>query len=123
METKNRELTRAELEVMQILWEKNGAFVNEIVDVMPSPKPAYNTISTIVRILEKKEFVDHESFGRTFRYFPLISKQEYTTNYMSGVLTNFFDGSLTQMVSFFAQKENISTKELDEIMEILNRKE
>lgn len=120
--TQIRELTKAELEIMQILWDRDGAFVNEVVAEMPEPKPAYNTVSTIIRILEKKGFVDHEPFGRTFRYYPVVGREEYTQTFMSNVLDRFFGNSVTQMISFFAEKEKISAKEMDEIMTILSEK-
>ena len=118
---KTRELTKAELEVMQILWDKEAAFVNEILDVMPSPKPAYNTVSTVVRVLEKKGVVGHEAFGKSHRYRPLISKEEYTKSFMQNVMHNFFDNSLPRMVSFFYEKENLSLKETEEILEIASK--
>ncbi len=119
--TKKRpsELTRAELEIMQILWDKRRAFVNDILDDMPTPKPAYNTVSTIVRILEQKGFVSHTAYGRTHEYYPLVGREEYTDQYISGVLTNFFGGSLVQMVSFLSRRENVSLKEFDSIIGIL----
>lgn len=110
-----QELTRAELEIMQILWKKERAFVNEVLEDMPEPKPAYNTVSTIIRILEKKGVVSYEAFGKSHRYFPLISKAEYTQSYMQNVVGNFFDNSFTQMFSFLAAKENLSTKEIEDI--------
>ncbi len=116
-----RELTRAELEIMQILWQKGRALVHDILDAMPEPRPAYNTVSTIVRILEQKGFVGHTAYGRTHEYHPLIGREEYTEQYMTGVLGNFFDGSLVQMVSFLSRRENISTKEFDSIIDILKQ--
>ena len=118
---KNRpqELTRAELEIMQILWEKRKAFVGDILDAMPAPKPAYNTVSTIVRILEKKGFVTHTAYGRTHEYHPLVGREEYTEQYMTGVLSNFFGGSLVQMVSFLSSRENVSLKEAYSLIGIL----
>ncbi len=116
-----QELTRAELEIMQILWQKGRALVHDILDGMPTPRPAYNTVSTIVRILEQKGFVGHTAYGRTHEYHPLIGREEYTEQYMTGVLGNFFDGSLVQMVSFLSRRENISTKEFDSIIEILEQ--
>lgn len=110
-----KELTRAELEVMQILWRLEAAFVGEIIDAMEGPKPAYNTVSTIVRILEQKGFVAHDAFGRSHRYHPLINKERYTHNYMRGVVQNFFDNSPAQMLSFFAAREELSVAELDEL--------
>ena len=113
-----QELTRAELEIMQILWKKERAFVNEVLEDMPEPKPAYNTVSTIIRILEKKGVVSHEAFGKSHRYYPLVSKEEYTQSYMQNVIGNFFDNSFTQMFSFLASKENLSAKEIEEIASI-----
>ncbi|MCL2072298.1 MAG: BlaI/MecI/CopY family transcriptional regulator [Marinilabiliaceae bacterium] len=114
-----RELTKAESEIMQFLWHKERAFVQEIIDEMPLPKPAYNTVSTIIRILEQKGVVGHEAFGRSHRYFPLVKKEEYTKGYMKNVLRNYFSNSPAQMVSFFTQQENLSVKELEDIKLLL----
>lgn len=111
-----KELTKAEEQVMQQLWKLEKAFVNDILDKLPEPKPAYNTVSTIIRILEKKGFVDHEAFGKTHRYFPLISKQEYTRVYMKNFLSNYFGNSFRDMVSFFAKEDNMSLAELEDLM-------
>lgn len=116
-----RELTRAELQIMQIIWNRSECFVNDIIEDMAEPKPAYNTVSTIVRILEKKGFVGHRSYGKSHCYHTLISREEYTSGYMSSVLNNFFDNSLSQMVSFFASNEKISLKEMNQIMEVLKQ--
>lgn len=123
--TKNRpqELTRAELEIMQVLWAKGAVVVHDILDEMEPPKPAYNTVSTIVRILEKKGFVSHKAYGKTHEYFPLVSKDDYARRYMDTVLSNFFDGSVSSLVSFFSQNKAISVEETDAILEMLkNRK-
>lgn len=111
-----KELTKAEEQVMQQLWMLEKAFVNDILDNLPEPKPAYNTVSTIVRILEKKGFVDHVAFGKTHRYFPLISKQEYTKMYLKNFLSNYFGNSFRDMVSFFAKEDNMSLSELEDLM-------
>ncbi len=116
-----QELTRAELEIMQILWQKGRALVHDILDEMPEPKPAYNTVSTIVRILEKKGFAGHTAYGKTHEYHPLVGREEYTEHYMNNVLGNFFDGSLVQMVSFFTQRENVSAEEFDQIIGMLEQ--
>lgn len=116
MET--RQLTKAELEVMQILWQKEAAFVNEILDEMPEPRPAYNTVSTVVRVLEKKGVVGHRSFGKSHQYYPLIGKEEYTRTFMRGVMNNFFDNSFAQMFSFFCEKENLSVRETEKIIDL-----
>ena len=121
---KNRpqELTRAELEVMQILWCIERGVVHAIIDEMEEPRPAYNTISTVVRILEKKGFVGHKAYGKTHEYYPTVTKEEYTSRYMTTVLDNFFDGSLSRLVSFFSSERDLSTEELDELMRIINEK-
>ena len=121
---KNRpqELTRAELEVMQILWRIERGVVHAIIDEMEEPRPAYNTISTGVRILEKKGFVGHKAYGKTHEYYPTVTKEEYTSRYMTTVLDNFFDGSLSRLVSFFSSERDLSTEELDELMRIINEK-
>lgn len=115
-----KELTKAELEIMQIVWAKGKVLVHDILDSMDEPKPAYNTVSTIVRILEKKGFVSHKSYGKTYEYYPIVNKKEYMHQYMKGVLNNFFGGSVSSLVSFFASDKSISAKETDEILDILN---
>lgn len=119
MKTKAQELTRAELEIMQILWKIERGFVNNILEAMPEPKPAYNTVSTIVRILEKKGFVAHNSFGKSHEYYPVVDRQSYTRGFMSNVLENFFGGSVGNMVSFLSHEKGITISEADEIIEIL----
>ncbi len=111
-----RELTKAEEQIMQILWKLEKAFVKDIIEKMPEPKPAYNTVSTIVRILEKKGVVNHDAFGNTHRYYPLISKKEYTKAFLKNFLTNYFGNSFQEMVSFFAKEDNMSISELEELM-------
>lgn len=117
-----KELTKAEEQVMQILWEKEHAFVKEILEAFPEPKPAYNTISTIIRILEKKAFVSYEAFGKSHRYYPVISKESYTSFSMKKLLTGYFEGSIGQMVSFFMKDSNLTTNELDDILNIIEDK-
>jgi predicted transcriptional regulator len=114
-----KDLTRGELEIMQILWDKQNAFVGDILEAMPEPKPAYNTVSTIIRILETKGFVGHEAFGRTHQYHPLVQREEYAGQFMSGVLGSFFGGSMVQMVSFLGRSGNLSVKDFDSIIGVL----
>jgi len=116
-----KELTRAEEQVMQYLWKMEKAFVKDIVEQMPEPKPAYNTVSTIIRILEKKGFVGHNAYGKTHEYFPLISRPEYTRSFMKNFMRNYFSGSFQEMVSFFAREDNMSISELDELMDDVKR--
>jgi BlaI family transcriptional regulator, penicillinase repressor len=116
-----KELTKAELQVMQLLWKREKAFVNELIEEIPEPKPAYNTVSTIVRILEKKGFVGHDSFGKSHQYHPLVERETYLNGYVGNMLSSFFSGSVSNMVSFLSKKEEISMKEIDEILEILKK--
>lgn len=116
-----QELTKAELELMQVIWDKEKVLVHDILDELPEPKPAYNTVSTIVRILEQKGFVGHKAYGRTYEYFPLVSKEAYTQRYMTTVLDNFFDGSLSRLVSFFSEQESIPAGEVNEILNMLKK--
>lgn len=122
MNTKTQELTRAELEIMQILWQLEKGFVNDILEAMPTPKPAYNTVSTIVRILEKKGFVAHRAYGKSHEYYPLILREEYTSRFMTGVLNSFFGGSIGNMVSFLSHDKGITVSEADEIIKLLQNK-
>lgn len=121
MDRELTELTRAEEEVMQILWSLGKGFVNDLLDHFPEPKPAYNTVSTIIRILEKKGFVDHKAYGKTHQYFPLVSKQDYTRHFMGNVVKGYFDNSLRKMVSFFTGEASMSMKEMEEIRKIIDQ--
>lgn len=116
-----KELTRAEEQIMQLLWDQEKAFVKDVVEQMPNPKPAYNTVSTIIRILEKKGFVGHNAYGKTHEYFPLISRKDYTRSYMKNFIRNYFSGSFQEMVSFFAKEDHMSITDLDELMEDVKR--
>jgi len=116
-----KELTKAEEQVMQILWKINKGFVKDVIPYFPEPRPAYNTVSTIIRILETKGFVSHNSYGKTHEYYPLISKEEYTRVYFKGFLKKYFSDSFKQMVSFFAKQENMSVKEMEELMQMLEK--
>ncbi len=114
-----KELTKAEEEIMQVLWKLEKAFVKDVIEELPEPKPAYNTVSTIVRILESKEFVGHEAFGKSHRYFPLITKDEYSKKFMRGFVSKYFSGSYQQLVSFFAKENDMSLGELEEVLKQL----
>ena len=116
-----QELTPAELEIMQILWDRERAFVNDILAELPEPKPAYNTVSTIVRILEQKGYLAHKAYGRSHEYYPIIDRESYTKDFMVNVLNNFFGGSASRMVSFLSSNESISLEETDEILKLLQK--
>ena len=114
-----KELTKAEEQIMQILWQIKKGFVNDILERFPEPKPAYNTVSTIVRILEKKGFVAYKAYGKTNEYYPILSKKEYTQKYFGSFMTNYFSNSYTALASFMAHDKNISIQELEEITKLI----
>ena len=118
-----KQLTKAEEEIMQILWDLKEANVASVIEKMPDPKPAYNTVSTIIRILETKDFVDHRKEGKGYVYFPIIQKEVYTDQSVNKLIDNYFNGSFKSMVSFFMKKNKMDTKELEAILKEMNKKE
>jgi BlaI family penicillinase repressor len=112
-----KELTKAEEQLMQILWKLKKGYVKDLIDKLPEPKPAYNTVSTFIRIMEKKGFVAHTAYGNTHEYYPLISKKEYTKQFMKGFIKNYFSNSLQEMVSFFAREDKMSISELEALIQ------
>jgi predicted transcriptional regulator len=114
-----KELTKAEEQVMQYLWEIGRGFVKDILEKYPDPKPNYNTVSTVVRVLEQKEFIGHKQYGNTHEYFPLISQEEYSQFAVKKVMNQYFGGSLKSLVSFFVKKNEIDTTELNEILKMI----
>jgi len=118
-----KELTKAEDQVMQILWKLQKGFVKDVIEEMPNPKPAYNTVSTIVRILETKGFVDHKAYGKTHEYFPLITKEKYTKFYLNNLIKGYFNGSFQNLVSFFARENKMDIHDLEKLLdELKNQK-
>jgi predicted transcriptional regulator len=111
-----KELTKAEDQVMQALWKLEKAFVKDIIERMPRPRPAYNTISTIVRILETKGFVSHKAYGKTHEYYPLISRDKYTRFYLNNLIKGYFDGSFQNLVSFFAREHKMDIHDLERLI-------
>lgn len=114
-----KELTKAEDQLMQILWRLEKGFVKDIVDELPEPKPAYNTVSTIIRILEKKGFVGYKAFGKTHEYYPLITKDRYTKFYLNNLVKGYFDGSIHSLVSFFASENKLGVNDIDQLVKKL----
>ena len=115
-------LTTKEEEVMQILWELQKAFVKEVIEKYSDPKPAYTTISSIIRILESKGFVAHQAFGNTHQYYPIIKKEDYRSSSFSNFVERYFDSSVKNVVSFLIKEEKLSDKEIAELQELLNKK-
>lgn len=114
-----KELTRAEEQIMQELWELEKAFVRDIIDRLPEPKPAYNTISTIIRILETKGFVGHETFGKSHRYYPVISKEEYRSFATGKLLSGYFDNSVESILSYFLEERKLDLKDADALLNMI----
>jgi len=114
-----RELTRAEEQIMQVLWRLGRGLVKDILAELPEPRPAYNTVSTIVRILEKKGFVSYKAYGKTHEYFPLVSMNEYRRTCLRSFVHRFFGNSPQELVSFFAQDRRLSLGDLEEIRTLL----
>ncbi len=117
-----KQLTKAEEQIMQILWELKIASVKEIIEKLPDPKPAYNTVSTIIRILETKQFVSHKAKGRGYVYFPLVKKEVYSSHSLQKIVDGYFEGSFKSMLSFFVKKNKVDIHELDDILELINKK-
>lgn len=117
--TEIKELTKAEEQIMQIIWDIEKGFVNDIIEKLPHPKPAYNTVSTIVRILESKGFVSHESFGKSHRYYPIITKEEYRSFMAGKLLTGYFDNSVENMLSYFLEEKKLNLKDADHLLTLI----
>jgi len=117
-----KQLTKAEEQFMQVLWEIEQGSVQDIIDRLPEPKPAYNTVSTIIRILETKEFVAHKAKGRGYIYFPLIKKSDYSNQSLHKLVDGYFDGSFKSLVSFFVKKNDVDLNEVEAILESINKK-
>ena len=116
-------LTQAEEEIMQILWQLEKAFVKEIVEQYAEPRPAYNTISTLIRIMEKKGFVGYQAFGKSHQYYPLIDKETYSKKYLNRFVDKYFSGSYKELVSFFTKQDEMSVMDLERLLEELKKKE
>jgi BlaI family transcriptional regulator, penicillinase repressor len=114
---KELQLTRAEEQVMQILWDMGKGLVKDIRDRFEDPKPARNTISTVVRVLERKKYVDHKAYGNVHVYYPVVSKKEYSKNQLFRLLDGYFDNSFPALATFFAREKDLSVRELEELLE------
>ena len=116
------ELTKTEERIMQVLWRLNKAFVKDIIDELDEqPKPPYNTISSIVRLLEKKGYIAYKAYGKTYEYFPVISKDEYTKTTFSKLFSGYFDSSPASLLSFMVKEEKLSAKDIEELQALINK--
>ncbi len=107
---------------MQYLWELDKAFLKDIVEKFPEPRPAYTTVQTVVRVLTKKKFIGYDTFGKTNHYYPLVSKKDYFRGHFKGVVNNFFDGSVSNFASFFTDDKDLSLSELEEMRQLIESK-
>jgi predicted transcriptional regulator len=115
------ELTKAEEQVMQYLWNIEKGFLKDIIEQYPEPRPAYTTISTVVRVLVKKKAIGFNTYGKVNEYFPLVKKSEYTKRYMSTLVQNFFNNSPKQFASFFTKESELSVSELEELKSLIDQ--
>lgn len=112
-------LTKAEEKIMKILWDIEKGFIKDILEQYPDPKPPYNSVSTIVRVLVQKEIVGYTAYGNAHQYHPLISKEEYRKGQLSQLVSDYYNNSLKQVVNFFSESKELKEKELDEVMQML----
>ena len=117
-----KSLTKAEEEIMQIIWRLERCTVSQIIEDMGLPKPPHSSISSIVRILEKKVFVDHKAYGRTYEYFPVVSKEDYSKRTINQLVTDYFEGSMNRLVSFLVKEKDLDQTELTELLKDLENK-
>ena len=120
MKTRKKELTRAEEQIMHYLWKIEKGFVKDIIEQFPEPKPAYTTVTTIIRILVRKGFIGYHQYGKTNEYYPLVSKSIYVDNHLREIVKKYFNGSVTKFASFFAQDDNLSISELEELNKLID---
>ena len=114
-------LTKAEEQIMQVLWKTGKAFLREVVEQMPAPKPHQNTVATLLKILMEKEFVDIRLIGRNHQYYPLVSKEEYSKRTMKQLVKGYFEGSFSNVVSFLVKENNISIEELESLLKQIKK--
>ena len=117
-----QKLAKREEQIMQVYWDLQHAFIRDIIPLLPDPKPHYNSVATMVKILEEKGFLGHETVGNVYRYFPLISRENYQKHAMKDIVSQYFDNSYPRMLAFFAKEQNLSEKDLAEIVELIKSK-
>jgi BlaI family transcriptional regulator, penicillinase repressor len=116
-----REITKAQEDILKALWEINEGAVSDVLEVLPEPRPAYNTVATVIKVLEKKSYVSHKTFGKTNVYSAVVSKKDYAQFVMADTFKGLFNSSLNQMVSTFVKSKDVSIKELEELKEMLEQ--
>ena len=114
-------LAKREEQIMQVFWDLNKAFIRDIIPLLPDPKPHYNSVATMIKILEEKGFLDHETAGNMHAYFPVIGREDYQKFALKDVVSQYFDNSYPRMLAFFAKEQNLSDKQLNEIVNIIKK--
>jgi BlaI family transcriptional regulator, penicillinase repressor len=114
-------LAKREEQIMQVYWDLGKAFIKEVIPHLPEPQPHYNSVATMVKILEEKGFLDHEAIGNVYRYFPVVTREDYQKHAMKDIVSQYFDNSYPRMLAFFAKEQNLSEKELNEIIEMIKK--
>jgi predicted transcriptional regulator len=114
-----QKLAKREEQIMQVYWDLGKAFIKEVIPHLPEPKPHYNSVATMVKILEEKGFLDHDSVGNVYRYFPIISREDYQKHAMKDIVSQYFDNSYPRMLAFFAKEQNLTEDELQEILHMI----
>lgn len=117
-----QKLAKREEQIMQVFWTLERAYIKEVIPEMPDPKPHYNSVATMVKILEEKGFLGHETVGNIYQYFPLITKEEYQKHSMKDIVSQYFDNSYSKMLAYFAKEEKLSEQELNDILSIIKNK-
>jgi BlaI family penicillinase repressor len=112
-------LAKREEQIMQVFWDLGKAFIKEVIPHLPDPKPHYNSVATMVKILEEKGFLSHEAVGNVYQYFPLVSREDYQGHAMEDIVSKYFDNSYPRMLAFFAKQQNLSEAELNEIIKLI----
>ena len=115
-----KEITRAQEDILKALWQINEGAVSDVLDALPDPKPAYNTVATVIKVLEKKGYVSHKTYGKTNVYHPVVAKKDYARHVIKEAFKGLFNGSLSQMVSSFVKNKDVSLRELEELKEMLD---
>lgn len=114
-----QELTKSQEEILKVLWEIKEGVVSDVLEKLPEPKPAYTTVSTVIKVLEKKGYVSHKVYGKTYVFFPIVTKKEYAKFHLKGSLSSIFNNSLSQAVSFFVKQRKVSLAELEELKNMI----
>lgn len=114
-----KDLTKAEEQIMQILWKSEKAFIKDILEHFDDPKPAYTTVATIVKILERKGFVSYKAYGNAFQFYPIISKDDYSKTHVNSIFKKYFKSSIKDVVSFFADNNKVQVNDIDDAIKVL----